>query len=465
MSARQHLVLRVTESQRDRLKELLFPGDGKESVCLALCGRHSTARRTILCLHSLRQIADGECLERSPTSVTWPIGPHVPFFAEAARKGMSVLKIHSHPTAYPGFSAADDVADAGILGGLANLAPNDVGHASAFMLPNGTISARVLGAGGTFKPVDEVVVVGDEIVVYGDNAIQPPSSDEAFLRTRQAFGPGTVSLLARMRVGVVGCSGTGSWVVEMLARLGVGELVLVDPDVVERKNLNRIIESTGADARDAVPKVMVFERAIKQMDLGTVVVPLRADILRREVVDTLADCDFLFGCVDSADGRDALNRIAAFYLIPYVDVGVHLQADGNGGVQQVCAAVHYLIPDGSSLLSRRVITAEQVRADAMRRRAPEQYEALRKEGYIQGAAVDSPAVVSVNGFAASHAVNEMLARVHPFRRDPNREFRHQTFSLPDGAWLKVDDGGPCPLLSKRAGRGDCQPMLDNPEIT
>jgi hypothetical protein len=335
------------------------------------------------------------------------------------------------------------------------------------MLPDGKVFARVLGSNRRFTPVQRVVVVGDTVETYeaASSAKTKPILDEAFLRTQQAFGVRTVSMLSRMRIGVIGCSGTGSWVVEILSRLGVGELVLVDPDVVERKNLNRIVNSTAADATAVRAKVKVFTRAIRRLGFGTKVVAHHSDILQRKVVGALAGCDFLFGCVDSADGRDALNRIAAFYTIPYIDVGVHLQADGCGGVQQVCAAVHYLIPDGSSLLSRRVITSEQVRAESLHRRAPEQYAALRKEGYIQGVNVDSPAVISINGFAASHAVNEMLARIHPFRRDANSEFRLQTFSLSDGAWLRIEDEGPCAYLSKRTGRGDCTPLIDNAELS
>ena len=90
---------------------------------------------------------------------------------------------------------------------------------------------------------------------------------------------------------------------------------------------------------------------------------------------------------------------------------------------------------------------------------------MRNEGYIQGVNVDSPAVISINGFAASHAVNEMLARIHPFRRDSNSEFRLQTFSLGDGAWLRIEDGPACAYLSKRTGRGDCDPLLDNSELS
>lgn len=459
--------LRLTANQRDQLKRHLFPGDGKESVALALCGTHRGDRGTVLCIHRIVPVTDDSCIKRDAATVVWPIEPQIPLFAEAARKGMVVLKIHSHPTGSPEFSRLDEQSDRALLGSLAHLAPNETGHASAVMLPDGKIFARILRGNGRFAQVRRVVIVGDNVIDYEatEEATTMPTTDEAFLRNQQAFGAKTVSMLSRLRVGVVGCSGTGSWVVEMLARLGVGELVLVDPDVIERKNLNRIVNSTAADAAARRAKVKVFARAIRRLGVGTKVIPCHSDILQHKVVQALAGCDFLFGCVDSADGRDALNRIAAFYTIPYIDVGVHLQADGHGGVQQVCAAVHYLIPDGSSLLSRRVITVEQVRAESLHRRSPEQYAALRKEGYIQGVNVDSPAVISINGFAASHAVNEMLARIHPFRRDANSEFRLQTFALADGAWLRIEDEEPCPYLSRRVGRGDCTPLLDNAELS
>lgn len=467
MSRSTDIVLRLTATQHEQFKRHLFPGDGKESVALALCGTRRGDRSNVFCVHRVHLVPDATCTERSATTVAWPIEPNIPLFAEASRKGMVVLKIHSHPTGYPKFSKRDELSDRALLGSLAHLAPSESGHASAVMLPDGKIFARVFRSNRRFARVRRVVVVGDIVTTYeaAADVERAQTINDALLRNQQAFGPGTVRRLSLMRIGVVGCSGTGSWVVEMLSRLGVGELVLVDPDVVERKNLNRIVNSTAADATADRAKVTIFARAIRRLGIGTRVIACHLDILQRKVVHTLAECDFLFGCVDSADGRDALNRIAAFYTIPYIDVGVHLQADGHGGVQQVCTAVHYLIPDGSSLLSRRVITAEQVRAESLHRRAPKQYAALRKEGYIQGVNVDSPAVISINGFAASHAVNEMLARIHPFRRDDNCEYRLQTFSLVDGAWLRIEDGAPCAYLSKRAGRGDCTPLLDNSELS
>lgn len=85
--------------------------------------------------------------------------------------------------------------------------------------------------------------------------------------------------MRQLRVAVVGCSGTGSIVVEQLARLGVGHLILVDPDVVEYKNLNRILNSTNEDAALRRSKVEVMARAIARMGLGTTVELHQANLL------------------------------------------------------------------------------------------------------------------------------------------------------------------------------------------
>src|SRR5204862_3223323 len=110
-------------------------------------------------------------------------------------------------------------------------------------------------------------------------------------------------------------------------------------------------------------------------------------------------------------------------------LGVHLEADGQGGVSTVCGSVHYLLPGGSSLLSRRVYTPADLRAAALGRTNPDQFQAEQEEGYIKRARVASPAVVSVNGLCATLAINNLLARLHPFRNDPNYDIRWQTFDL------------------------------------
>jgi molybdopterin/thiamine biosynthesis adenylyltransferase len=65
-----------------------------------------------------------------------------------------------------------------------------------------------------------------------------------YQRNRTALSVAQQLILFRSRVTVIGCGGLGGYVIEQLARLGIGKIIAVDPDVFEEHNLNRQILST-----------------------------------------------------------------------------------------------------------------------------------------------------------------------------------------------------------------------------
>ena len=81
---------------------------------------------------------------------------------------------------------------------------------------------------------------------------------------RQSFhGPNSDSVLASCRVGLVGFGGGGSHIAQQLAHVGVGAFVVVDPDVVEDTNLNRLVGATAADVERGTAKGEIAERVIR----------------------------------------------------------------------------------------------------------------------------------------------------------------------------------------------------------
>jgi hypothetical protein len=72
------------------------------------------------------------------------------------------------------------------------------------------------------------------------------------------------------------------------------------------------------------------------------------------------------------------------------------------------------------------------------------------------------AVISVNMLFAALAVNEFLARLHPYRVDPNSMFSIHTFSFSHAIYEPRAEGEPCPTLTRHIGRGDKTPLLDLP---
>jgi hypothetical protein len=234
---------------------------------------------------------------------------------------------------------------------------------------------------------------------------------------------------------------------------------------IEEKNLNRILNATIEDARCDRLKVDVLRDAIVRMGLETNVIALGERLNTRAAVCAVADCDVVFGCMDGVEGRHLLNRLAVFYSLPYFDMGVRLEADGQGGIDQVSSGVHYLQPDRSSLLSRGVISLERLRAEEMHRIDPTGYREQLRVGYLRGVPEERPAVISVNAMTAAVAVNEFLARLHPYRLDPNGDFATVFVSLTQGSMHRESDDGECSALAPHVGRGDVEPLLDRPELS
>jgi hypothetical protein len=455
--------LRMTEAQHATLRNHLFPSDGNEAVALMLCGRAKGATRHIFTVRKIVAIPYGVC-DRHPDRITWPTHFVDNLVQEAYGKGQAIVKVHSHPGCYQSFSETDNLSDRSLYAAVTSLLDDELPHASLIMLPDGFMFGRAVGdEGRSLGPLASVMSVGDEISVWAHGS----SSEEAAftLRQAQAFGSGTTHRLRNLAIAVVGCSGTGSIVVEQLARLGVGRLVLIDPDVVEEKNLSRILSSGKKDAYLRTPKVNVLASAIAYMGLGQEVVPICDNLIAPVSVSSVAECDIVFGCMDGAEGRHVLNRLASFYTLPYFDVGVRLDADGKGGIESIAGAVHYLQPGLSSLLSRSVYDMTAVDAEAMRRTNPELYRSQVREGYLRGVVEDRPAVVSVNMFFAALAVNDFLARLHPYRNRPNSEYAYIGGSLSELQFYPESESETCGVLQRHVGKGDTVPLLERPELS
>ena len=454
---------RLTKSQHEQLKTHLLPADGCEAVALALCGRAATPDRHIFITREIVPIPYAACSVRTPDRVTWPTEFVEPLLRKAYGRGQAILKLHSHRAEYPEFSSLDDESDDLLFSSISSLLGDGLPHASVIMLPDGRCMGRAVREGVEFLPMSEISVVGDDIMVWHEERYAAGLA--ANKRNEQVFGKGTIGRLKKLSAAVVGCSGTGSIVVEQLARMGIGRLVLVDPDVVEEKNLNRILNSGKVDAYLGKPKVFALASAIARMGLGQELLPLPINLVSARAVREVAACDVIFGCTDGAEARHLLNRIAAFYTIPYFDVGVRFDADGLGGIANISGAVNFIQPGGSSLLSREVYTMADVEAEELRRTNPDMYRARRDEGYIRGIREDRPAVISVNMFFAALTVQEFLGRLHPFRNQPNACYATVRANLMEPFLITEPDGAACTVFGRHVGRGDVEPLLDRPDLS
>ena len=250
----------------------------------------------------------------------------------------------------------------------------------------------------------------------------------------------------------------------LLARLGVGQIALFDDDIVDVTNLNRLHGARRADADAMRPKVEVVAREIAGLGLGVRAVPIPHWIGDSLCRDALKACDVIFGCTDDHDGRLLLNRLAYFYLIPVIDMGLAIDPGPEGcGLRDLTGRVTVLFPEAPCLLCRGIVDPVTARDEGLRRQSPEEYERRKREAYVRGGGDPAPAVVTFTTATACLAVDELLHALTGFRSSDGQVWqRTRRFDRLADRRPGADPHPDCPVCSSRDywGRGDVEPFLD-----
>ena len=167
-------------------------------------------------------------------------------------------------------------------------------------------------------------------------------------RTIQTWGKGTQARLRALNIGIVGLGSTGSVVAELLGRMGATNILLVDKDKVEEKNLDRHLSATREDVdKYKVDVVAGRLRLIATAD-DIQIHKIKRELNDFNAVPELLDCDVIFCCADSHKGRHCANQIALRCLIPIIEGGVGVVSDGKGGLKEVHIASRIVATAGKN---------------------------------------------------------------------------------------------------------------------
>ncbi len=173
--------------------------------------------------------------------------------------------------------------------------------------------------GGLFPWTAQVAAAERFGITFGqveEAVLQRGIMPARYQRNRQTITVENQLLLCRSRAVIIGSGGLGGYLVEELARLGVGNLVVVDPDIFEEHNLNRQILSSPAHL--GRPKAEVAAARIREINPAVTVTALQKAFSRENGQEILAGAHVVMDGLDSIATRLELAECCHRLSIPLV---------------------------------------------------------------------------------------------------------------------------------------------------
>jgi molybdopterin-synthase adenylyltransferase len=137
-----------------------------------------------------------------------------------------------------------------------------------------------------------------------------------YQRNRQCISTGQQLQLFRSRVAVIGCGGLGGYVIEELARLGVGEIIAIDPDVFVEHNLNRQLFASPGSL--GCIKVEAAQKRVEEINPAVTLIPLGQALTKSNGRNMLESAHLAVDALDSVAARLDLAEVCEELAIPLV---------------------------------------------------------------------------------------------------------------------------------------------------
>ena len=240
------------------------------------------------------------------------------------------------------------------------------------------------------------------------------SIDEAARLERQSrfWGKEGQDRISATRVGVVGCGGTGSHVVQQLSYLGLSDFVLVDNDEIDKTSRNRVVGSFPHHVVSQTRKVQVASELIRAVNPLAMVEAIDASVVSKTALRALESRDFIFACVDREAVRADINKFCNAFEIDFVDIATEIHPDNTASYG---GRVLFSIGGEMCLLCTGMLDHQEIRRELMSDKE------LEAEATVYGVSFEylsdsGPSVIALNGIVASVAVFEWALETSGVRK-------------------------------------------------
>lgn len=316
--------------------------------------------------------------------------------------GLHLIWAHNHPgaTRHVAFSEPDRATHRRAHPGLIELSGGRA--VTSLVLGTSAVAGEFWHPDGTISNIRHVDVVGARTERLTAAPRLAGRASARFARQALMFGAAGQQALRETTVAVLGAGGGGSLVVQGVAHLGVGHIIVIDFDVVSVSNLSRIVGASPGDARRGRLKIEVMKRMVAAIDPEIEITAIPGDVFYAADARRIANADFIFGATDSMTARFALNCLSHQFLIPAIQIGAKVVCDPASGDIQLAYAMERTIDFAGGCLE----CAGAIDPDALHREQLS-VEARAAQRYLDDEEpIEDPSVITLNSIAASMALTD-----------------------------------------------------------
>lgn len=167
---------------------------------------------------------------------------------------------------------------------------------------------------------------------------------DRYQRNMSALSPEENQRLKSFHVVVVGCGGLGGYIIEMLARLGIGTLTVVDGDVFDETNLNRQLLSSEPNI--GKPKVQAAVERIALVNSQVKVNPIHGLLTAETGLDMVSGKDLVFDALDNVGSRLILETLCETAGVPMIHGAIAGWFGQVAAVMPGDRTLHSILPEG-----------------------------------------------------------------------------------------------------------------------
>lgn len=439
--------LRISANATAKLRAEVARPSCHEQVVFGLARSATIGGDTVLLVKDIFTLPEEAFVVSSAHGAKWRGGAMRPIINAAIHQESGIVIFHLHAHQGPVALSGDDLQSARqLLPTFQNLLP-ELLHASV-----------VFGqdhAAAIILPPDDREYVGPVVIRWlGRVLMRFPApaqflgtngQKEIFARQILLIGNEGQALIRKARIAVVGLGGGGSHVVQQLAHMGVGEILGIDGDRVERTNRGRLIGMTWWDTLLwRRRKTAVMARMVSRINRSVSFTPVPYFLPEQPAIEAVKRADIVVGCFDTLHARADLQDLAWRFLIPYVDIGMLIQPQSKGHPFTIGGHVATLIPGEYCQWCIEMLSEQKLKEESKG----------RPRSYMQGADAQAQ-VVSMNGALASQAATEVLQLLTGYA-PVDQQMTFKKYDGLEGTLCKwaVKQRPDCPLCCQTLASGD-----------